>query len=134
MKLSQAGAFTASLLGSSLVFAHPTGGPLELPATTACFESAVTAGRASGALSGIAAAVVLDGRIVYRRGFGTVSPSSSQAVLPTTRFRIASLNKVMTVHGAAVAGGGAPSSAARSGDLLPPGIVPVRRTGMDRIA
>ena len=106
MKRSHAWAFAASLLGSSLTLSplatasngppHPSGGQLELPATTACFESAVGAGRASGALSGIAAAVVLDGRMVYRRGFGTVSTASSQAVLPTTRFRTGSINKVMT--------------------------------------
>ena len=107
MKRSHAGVLAASFLGSSLVFSpllaahdsghgHHDGGALELPATTACFESQVSAGRANGTLSGIAATVVLDGRVVYRRGFGTVSPTSAQAVLPTTRFRIGSLTKVMT--------------------------------------
>jgi CubicO group peptidase (beta-lactamase class C family) len=75
---------------------HHGNGELDLPATTACFESQVSAGRATGLISGIAATVVLDGRIVYRRGFGTVSPTSTQPVLPTTRFRVGSMTKMMT--------------------------------------
>jgi CubicO group peptidase (beta-lactamase class C family) len=106
MKRLRAAVFAASFLSSSLIFSpafahspghgHPGGHELELPATTACFENVLSAARANGVASGIAAAVVLDGRIVYRRGFGTVSPTSAQAVLPTTRFRIASLTKMMT--------------------------------------
>jgi CubicO group peptidase (beta-lactamase class C family) len=118
MKLSHTGALVASFLVSSPVlspaFAHDRdhdpsrayghghghgnhdGGELELPATTACFESQVSTGRANGFISGIAATIVLDGRVVYRRGFGTVSPTSTQAVLPTTRFRVGSITKVMT--------------------------------------
>src|SRR5690349_13253052 len=106
MKMSRTSAFAASLLGSGLIFSplvaasdgppsfahhqpdwHHGGGELELPATTACFESQLATGRANHTISGIAAAVVLDGRVVYRRGFGTVSSTSTQAVLPTTRFR-----------------------------------------------
>jgi beta-lactamase class C len=69
---------------------------LPLPATTACLEGAVTNGRANKTLSGIAVAVVLDGHIVYHRGFGTVSPTATRAVLPSTRFRIGSLTKALT--------------------------------------
>src|SRR5262245_7286482 len=69
---------------------------LALPATTACLDAAVASGRASNILSGVAVAVVLDGRVVYRRGFGTIGPASSQAVQPTTRFRIGSITKALT--------------------------------------
>jgi len=70
--------------------------PLTLPATTACLDNLLTRGRAGGTLSGIAVAVMLDGRLVYHHGFGTVSPASAQPVLPTTRFRIGSVTKSLT--------------------------------------
>jgi CubicO group peptidase (beta-lactamase class C family) len=69
---------------------------LALPQTTACLNDALTAGRNSNAYSGIAAAVVLDGRVVYRIGLGTVGPTSTQPVLASTRFRFGSLVKSMT--------------------------------------
>ena len=69
---------------------------LDLPATTACVDALLATGRAQGSHSAIAIAVVLDGRVVYRRGFGTISPTSTQAVQPTTRFRVGSVTKVMT--------------------------------------
>src|SRR5688572_29718684 len=69
---------------------------LDLPATTACLNELLATGLAQNSHSGIAVAVVLDGRIVYRRGFGTVSPTSTQAVQPTTRFRLGSVTKVLT--------------------------------------
>src|SRR5262249_5780954 len=59
-------------------------------------NDAVISGHANGAFTGIAAAVVLDGRIVYHRGFGTVSPKTVQPVLPSTRFRIGSVTKALT--------------------------------------
>jgi CubicO group peptidase (beta-lactamase class C family) len=71
-------------------------GTLALPATTACLENALTNGQATGRFSGLSAAVVLDGRLVYRRGFGTVSPTSTQPITPSTRFRIGSITKSMT--------------------------------------
>jgi CubicO group peptidase (beta-lactamase class C family) len=69
---------------------------LPLPRTTECLNAALTAGRNNNAYSGIAAAVVLDGRVVYRTGLGTVSPTSTQPVLPSTRFRFGSIAKSMT--------------------------------------
>ena len=70
--------------------------PFDLPATTACLNALLATGRAQSSHSAIAVAVVLDGRVVYRRGFGTISPTSAQAVRPTTRFRVGSVTKVMT--------------------------------------
>jgi CubicO group peptidase (beta-lactamase class C family) len=69
---------------------------LALPATTACLDTAVANGRATHSFSGMAAVVVLDGRTVYHRGLGTVSPTSAQAVQPSTRFRVGSITKMMT--------------------------------------
>jgi CubicO group peptidase (beta-lactamase class C family) len=69
---------------------------LDLPATTACLDELLATGRAQNSHSGIAAAVVLDGRVVYRRGFGTISPTSTQAVRSTTRFRLGSVTKAVT--------------------------------------
>jgi beta-lactamase class C len=85
--------------GDPQTFGHSLlarGRPLELPATTACLQNVLAGGTAAHALSGMAVAVVLDGRIVYHRGFGTVSPGSSQPVLPSTRFRFGSITKAMT--------------------------------------
>jgi CubicO group peptidase (beta-lactamase class C family) len=106
MKRSYAQGLSALLLGFSLsdsaAIAAEASEPfhaeraLALPATTACLENAVAAGVAQRSLSGIAAAVVLDGHIVYHEGFGTVSPASTQPVLPSTRFRIGSITKPMT--------------------------------------
>ena len=75
---------------------HGVHGQLALAGTTACLNAALTEGRNNNAYSGIAAAVVLDGRIVYHSGFGTVSPTSTQPVLPSTRFRSGSVLKSMT--------------------------------------
>ena len=75
---------------------HHGGKPLELPQTTACLENQLAQGKAANSFSGIAAAIVLDGRIVYHRGFGTVSPTSTQTVRPSTRFRFGSVTKSMT--------------------------------------
>lgn len=69
---------------------------LQLPKTTACLNAAVAAGRANNSFSGIATSIVLDGRIVYHQGFGTVSPTATQPVLPSTRFRIGSITKSVT--------------------------------------
>jgi len=69
---------------------------LALPQTTACLNNALVRGKSNNAYSGIAAAVVLDGRVVYRIGLGTVSPTSTRPVLPSTRFRFGSLAKSMT--------------------------------------
>src|SRR5688572_10598344 len=69
---------------------------LDLPQTTACIDNMVATGRANNALSGLSAVTVLHGKVVYRRGFGTVAPTSTQPVLPTTRFRVGSLTKTMT--------------------------------------
>jgi CubicO group peptidase (beta-lactamase class C family) len=67
-----------------------------LPLTTACLATAVVAGQAAGTLSGMAAEVVVDGRVVLRYGGGTVAPNASRPVLPSTRFRIASTTKMLT--------------------------------------
>ncbi len=66
---------------------HNGGGgtQLQLPKTTACLNAAVAAGRANNSFSGIATSIVLDGRIVYHQGFGTVGPTATQPVLPSTR-------------------------------------------------
>jgi CubicO group peptidase (beta-lactamase class C family) len=89
--------FLLSLMTSTVVAAEATTKhQLALPQTTACLNAALVTGRNNNAYSGIAAAVVLDGRVVYRIGLGTVSPTSTQAVLPSTRFRFGSLVKSMT--------------------------------------
>jgi N-acyl-D-amino-acid deacylase len=45
---------------------------------------------------GAALAVAKDGRLVYARGFGLADVENGQPVLPTSRFRIASLSKPIT--------------------------------------
>jgi CubicO group peptidase (beta-lactamase class C family) len=85
-----------SLMTSTVVGAETMTAQRPLPQTTACLNAALAAGRNNNAYSGIAAAVVLDGRVVYRIGLGTVSPTSTQPVLPSTRFRFGSLAKSMT--------------------------------------
>lgn len=75
---------------------YHSGKHIDLPQTTECLNAALTAGRSNNAYSGIAAAVVLDGRVVYRTGLGTVSPTSTQPVLTSTRFRFGSIVKTMT--------------------------------------
>ncbi len=72
------------------------GHELSLPATTACLNAQLAAGRAQNSLSGMAVIAVLDGKVVYRHGFGTVSPTSTQPVQSTTRFRIGSVTKALT--------------------------------------
>jgi CubicO group peptidase (beta-lactamase class C family) len=67
-----------------------------LPLTTACLAATVVAGQATGTLSGMAAEVVVDDRVVLRYGAGTVGPNASRPVLPSTRFRIASTTKMLT--------------------------------------
>lgn len=103
-------ALLSILVASTFVAAEPTSAEqqtqdgyhpgkhsqLPLPRTTECLNAALTTGRNNNAYSGIAAAVVLDGRVVYRIGLGTVSPTSSQPVLPSTRFRFGSIAKSMT--------------------------------------
>ncbi len=106
MKQSHVQGLSALLLGFSLsgstAFADEASESfhaeraLALPAMTACLENAVAAGTANRSLSGIAVAVILDGHVVYHRGFGTVSLASTQPVLPSTRFRIGSITKSMT--------------------------------------
>lgn len=99
MERSHAQRFSALLIGLGLTTAtvgFATGRPLSLPATTACLEAATANGRTNQTLSGMAVAIVLDGHIVYHRGFGTVSPTATRPVLPSTRFRIGSLTKSLT--------------------------------------
>lgn len=69
---------------------------LSLPATTACLNAQLASGRAQNSLSGISVVAVRDGRVIYRRNFGTVSPTSTQPVQSSTRFRIGSVTKVLT--------------------------------------
>lgn len=105
---------TGAVATALLVFAgcsedavHPSVEPLQaepasasttygLPLTTACLATAVVAGQVAGTLSGMAAEVVVDGRVVLRYGGGTVAPNASRPVLPSTRFRIASTTKMLT--------------------------------------
>jgi len=108
--ITQGRALVSILVASTLVVAQTTSAAqqtygeyhsgkhagLPLPQTTECLNAALTAGRNSNAYSGIAAAVVLDGRVVYRTGLGTASPTSTQPVLPSTRFRFGSIVKTMT--------------------------------------
>lgn len=61
----------------------------------ACFNNLV-ANPAQSGVSGIGAKIFVDEKVVLRAGYGTVSPSSTQPVTPTTRFRIGSTNKMMT--------------------------------------
>src|ERR1044072_3165745 len=56
---------------------------LPLQRTTACLNAPHTTEKNNNAYPGIAAAVLLDGRVVYRTGLGTVSPTSTQPVLPS---------------------------------------------------
>lgn len=92
-------AVTATIMLAQAAAAEQTNAQnhdLSLPQTTECLNSALAAGRNGNAYSGISTAVVLDGRVVYRAGLGTVSPTSAQPVLPSTRFRFGSLAKPMT--------------------------------------
>ena len=47
-------------------------------------------------IPGMSVAVMKDGRLVYARGFGDADPETGEDVLPTHRFRIASLSKPLT--------------------------------------
>jgi CubicO group peptidase (beta-lactamase class C family) len=80
----------------SSICIHATAAELPFPAATACLDAQLASGRAQNALSGIAVVAVLDGHVVYRRNLGTVSPSSTQPVQSSTRFRIGSVTKAMT--------------------------------------
>ena len=71
-------------------------GQRSMAATVSCFDALVSSGRAAGTLSGAAAVVRVDGRLRLRRGWGTVSPESRRRVRATTRFRAASVTKLMT--------------------------------------
>jgi CubicO group peptidase (beta-lactamase class C family) len=96
--------FVAGILGSICINVAATAGEpdstrrheLPLPATTACLDAQLAAGRAQSGLSGIAVVAIRDGHVVYRRNFGTVSPTSTQPVKSSTRFRIGSVTKVLT--------------------------------------
>src|SRR5438105_631526 len=45
---------------------------------------------------GAALAVAKEGRLVYVRGFGYADPDRGRAVLPKSRFRVASISKPIT--------------------------------------
>ena len=49
---------------------------------------------------GLSVAVMKDGRLVYARGFGMADPASGEEVLPTSRFRLASISKPLTASAA----------------------------------
>lgn len=46
---------------------------------------------------GVAVAVIEDGEVTFARGFGSKDPARDAPVLPTTLFRIGSVNKMLTV-------------------------------------
>ncbi len=115
MKLSHAGVLAASFLGTSLIFSplvtasngspsgghhpghgHPGSGQLDLPATTACIEASVSLGRANGVLSGIAAAVVLDGRIDVPTRLRHREPNVDAGCTADDAVQVGSITKVMT--------------------------------------
>src|SRR5262245_9509549 len=89
---------TAMLVGVALVAPSLSFSttPIELPVTTACLQNAIAQGVAAHTLSGFAVAILRDVHIVYHCGFGTVSPTSTQPVKTTTRFRFGSVTKSMT--------------------------------------
>lgn len=45
---------------------------------------------------GVAVAVIEDGKVTFAQGFGSKDPSAEDPVLPTTLFRIGSVNKMLT--------------------------------------
>ena len=96
MKTSNRYRFVAGVMGSMCVHLAAAAHELPLPATTACLNTQLASGRAQNSLSGISVVAMLDGRVVYRRSFGTVSPASTQPVQSSTRFRIGSVTKALT--------------------------------------
>ena len=75
-----------SLLAAAL---QPAAAPDRLPAIVEPFL-------AKNSVPGFAAAVLRDGKIIAERGFGKTAPDGGEPVTPDTRFRIASVTKVLT--------------------------------------
>jgi CubicO group peptidase (beta-lactamase class C family) len=61
----------------------------------ACYNDMV-ANPATSGVSGVAVAISVNGNTVLRKGYGVTSIGGSQPVQPTTRFALASTNKMMT--------------------------------------
>jgi CubicO group peptidase (beta-lactamase class C family) len=60
------------------------------------FDDLMTAFMSTHDVPGAALAVTKDGRLVYARGFGYADRARTRAVVPTARFRIASVSKPVT--------------------------------------
>jgi CubicO group peptidase (beta-lactamase class C family) len=60
------------------------------------FADAVEAERAALGAPGVAVAVIEDGEVTFAAGFGSKDPNGDDPVLPTTLFRIGSVQKMLT--------------------------------------
>lgn len=65
----------------------------------ATLATVIDSERAALGAPGMAVAIVEDGAVVWCRGFGDKHPSEGGAVLPSTLFRMGSVNKMMTAVG-----------------------------------
>jgi CubicO group peptidase (beta-lactamase class C family) len=89
----------ASAVAASLFFVATTTAQAQtLNDVATCFADQV-ADPATSKISGIATVVVVDDRVVLRRGFGTVAPGNPRPVTGATRFRTGSTLKMMTATG-----------------------------------
>lgn len=60
------------------------------------FDAVVAASMRDGVVPGLAAALIVDGRIVYTKGFGATSVGNAEPVTDRTRFGIGSVTKTLT--------------------------------------
>jgi len=60
------------------------------------FDAVVAASMRDGIVPGLAAALIVDGKIVYTKGFGATSVGNAEPVTDRTRFGIGSVTKTLT--------------------------------------
>lgn len=68
----------------------------DIPCRFRAFARAFDAEREALGAPGAAVAIIEHGRVTFTRGFGTKGPNSTEAVRPTTLFRIGSMTKALT--------------------------------------
>jgi CubicO group peptidase (beta-lactamase class C family) len=92
--------FAGVALAAGLVLAAPAFGAERAPRfsvrTAAAIDKAVTAHVAAGKATGLAVAVMQDGKLVFSRGWGKANLEWNTPVTPDTVFRIASNTKSFT--------------------------------------
>jgi N-acyl-D-amino-acid deacylase len=90
-------ALRPSFIGARQATPIAGGGPTgtALPGLAA-FDGAMLAVMEAWGLPGLQLAVAHDGRLVLDRGYGVADPTTGDPVVPTSRFRIASVSKVIT--------------------------------------